>query len=134
MTPQSRPKPKKRFVQVYEGDDENGAQQLYKGPDRRTYDQDYPRGGMFLGFPIMDYIKIGLYIGGVVVFLVKADQRLNSLEINQVKMSTILDHLVGWTENADSFNSAQYGTPFQNGKPVNDRYSEWMKNQNKKGR
>lgn len=112
---------KKRTITVVED-----GKELYKGIDKRTYNQDYPK-MTILGMPLMDVIKISLYIGGAVIFLVKADQRLNNVESNQVKTSAVLERLIEWTQNSDSWNSAQFGTPFKDGKPLNDRYADWSK-------
>lgn len=116
---------KNRIITVVE----NGKQ-LYKGPDKRAYDQDYkPR---IMGMPIMDFIKISLYVGGAIIFLVKADQRLNSVESSSLKITSVLERLIEWTQNSDNWNSAQYGTTFKDGRPINDRYMEWSKSHDSK--
>lgn len=100
------------------------GKKIYEGRDRRYYSSDYKAPG-FLGMGIADYIKLALYIGGVVVFLVKADQRLSSVETNQLKMVSTVERLVDWTQNSDSWNTLQYNTKFKNGQPENDRYWDY---------
>lgn len=105
----------KREIIVKEGD-----QQIYEGPDRRFYDKDYPK--LAFGMPIDFWIRTLIYIGGIVIFLVKCDQRINVLEVNQGKQTVVLDSLVAWTQNADAWNSAQFGVQFRGGRPLNDRF------------
>lgn len=99
--------------------EENG-QVVYRGKDKRFYNNDYIRCG--LGVPIYDWIKVGIYIIGVLIFIVKADVRLRTVEDNQAKLTTLVMSLKDYSNNADNWNSSNFGVPFNNGKPIDGSY------------
>lgn len=108
---------KKRIITV----EENG-QVLYKGEDKRFYNQDYMR--CALGIPIIDWIKVGIYVIGVVVVLVRYDVRLTASERTQEKTTEIVERLVQYTENSDGYHSAATGQLFANGKPTDNAITD----------
>lgn len=124
MSPTSgQSKKPKRTAVIF---DESGKK-LYQGEDRRLYGEDYtPK---IFGMSFMDTIKIVLYIVGATSFFMTIKFEINNMKEIQIQQNIILTKLVQWTENSDNWNSAQFGTTFKDGKPLNDRYSEWNKTQ-----
>lgn len=97
------------------------GKKIYEGEDKRHYNQDYVKAAAF-GLTFADWMKMAVYIVGVIVFLVKADQRLQTLEENQRTLTQVSKSFQAFMDNSDGWHSAVARTQFKNGKPLNDGF------------
>lgn len=102
----------KRVITVTDG---NGKE-LYRGPDKRLYSQDYPV--CALGIPIMDWIKVGSIIVGVTVFLITDNLRIRAMEDWQKKATETFDGISQYMKESDTFHTVSTGIEFQGGRPA----------------
>lgn len=101
--------PNKRYATITDG----AGKQLYKGEDRRSYNQDYPK--CALGIPIYEWIKAlvlyGSLLGGFVTVIVYQKQMM---EDNKVFHQFIV--------NNDNWNSTLFHVRFSLGQPVDGSF------------
>lgn len=109
----------KRNIQVKEGE-----KIVYEGEDKRWYNQDYKPLRCALGIPIFEWLKVGFWVVGVVVFVVKVDLRIKALEDGHIRLVSVIEDVKNYMNNADNWNSSIYGARFKGGSPVDGAYKK----------
>lgn len=71
----------------------------------------------FLGLTFGDVIKAAFVAAGVLIFAVKADQRLLVIEQNQKVFLEVTAFLKEYVSNSDNYHSALTGFSFRMGRP-----------------
>lgn len=104
-----------RVIKVFKKDRQSGSmQEIYSGPDKRTYDQDYtPRNGW--GLTVADMVKYGTMIVVSSVFLL-------NLSSGQKQIVDGMVSVKDYMESADAWNSSYFGVPFHGGKPMDGTF------------
>lgn len=102
--------PTKRYATITD----STGKELYRGEDRRSYNQDYPK--CHFGIPIIDWIKGILFIGSCLIgFGTMLNNQKQMIEDNKVFHQFIT--------NNDNWNTSVYKRRFNLGQPIDNTFN-----------